>query len=138
MKNKHKGIPDIGRGVQVGYIKPDPRTIKGKSKYKCTFFDADSGICSVNYTKCVGTSHYQCKYSEREDLYSDTERPISSGVVNNGTVVTLKRIPTGEEIKIEVNSHKNPEHIKLLGKNPKTNAIVADWEGFTYFVYKVE
>ena len=122
MKNKHKGIPSIGRGVQVGFIKPDPQSIKGKSKYKCAYYNEEVRTCSaLKHIECVGVNHSMCKYLENKEPTRIVEKPTHSGVVNNGSIVTLKEIHTGKEIKIEVNSHKNPEHIKLLGKKLKTN-----------------
>ena len=50
MKNKHKGIPDIGRGVQVRYVKPDPQTIKGKSIHSIkNVFQADLFLIILKY-----------------------------------------------------------------------------------------
>ena len=139
MKNNHKGIPNIGRGVQVGFIKPDPQKIKGKSKYKCSYYNEESRRCSaLNYIECVGVNHSMCKYLESHEPKQVLDKPVPSGVVNNGTTVILKEIHTGEEIKIKVNSHTNPEHVKLLGKKLKKNAIVENWEGHTYIVWKIK
>ncbi len=137
--NKHKGIPDIGRGVQIGYTKQDPQTIKGRSKHKCAYYNEETRMCSaLKNISCVGTSHNMCKYLEKEDFTNPGENPIPSGVVNNGTKVILKEIYTGDEITIEVNSHKNPEHKKLLGKKLKSNSIIENWEGHTYIVWEVK
>lgn len=139
MKNKHRGIPSIGRGVQIGFVKPDPQAIKGKSKYKCVYYNEESRTCSaLNHISCVGVNHSMCKYVENKEFTKPVEKPTPSGVVNNGTTVILKEIHTGKEIKIKVNSHANPEHVKLLGKKLKTNAIVENWEGHTYIVWKIK
>ena len=139
MKKKFKGIPDIGRGVQIGYFKPDPQTIKGKSRHKCAYYNEETKRCSaLKNILCVGTSHHTCKYLEDKDITTKSEKPVSSGVVNNGTVVTLKEIRTGKEITISVNSHIHPEHKKLLGKKLKSNSIIEDWEGHTYIVWEIQ
>ena len=139
MKNKHRGIPSIGRGVQVGFIKPDPQSIKGKSKYKCAYYNEETRTCSVlKHIECVGVNHSMCKYVENKEATKAVEKPIPSGIVNNGTIVTLKEIHSGKEIKIKVNSHTNPEHKKLLGKGLKRNSIVENWEGFTYIVWEIK
>lgn len=139
MIKKHKGVPNIGKGVQIGYVKPDLELIKGKSRYKCAYYNEESKRCSaLNYITCVGVNHKMCKYLEEKDLSREVEKPVPSGIVNNGSIVILKEINTGKEVKVNVNSHKNPEHKKLLGKNLKTNAIVEDWGGGVYLVWKIK
>ena len=138
--NKYKGIPSIGQGVQVGYFPPSSRDTRSKTKYNCMFYNSHTKKCSaLKDIECVGVSHSWCKYQEGEPEGEVIEGSIPCEVVNNGTIVTLKEIHTGEEIKIKVNSHKNPEHLKLLGKKIKQpDNLVENWEGHTYIVWEVK
>lgn len=137
MKHKHKGIPHMGMGVHIGFVKPSPSLIKGKSKYKCVYYNEESDLCSaLNHINCVGVRHKMCKYLEKESFSKNYDEPIPSDIINNGKLITLKEIHTGKEITIKVNSHKSPEHVKLLGRKLKT--IVENWEGYTYIVWKIK
>ena len=144
MTKKIKRIPHLGPGAHIGHFPPDPETIKGKSKHKCLYYNFESKTCTaLNYTECVGTKHPSCKYVEDKDKTLPPEKIIPSGIVNNGTIVTLKEIRTGEEINIIIDAHEHPEHKsllskKLLGKKGSDEELTVTWEGKTYNIWKIE
>lgn len=143
MKNKIKGIPHLGPGTHIGHFPPDLASIKGKSKHKCLYYNAETKTCSaLKHIKCVGTTHVMCKYVEDKDKILPLETIIPSGIVNNGTTVTLKEMRTGEEISISVDSHTHQEHKILLGKKLFGSVFsedsIVEWEGRPYLIWKIE